>query len=80
MLFMKKPHGCLRFCVDYRALNAVTIKVKYPLLNHEDLTDQLAGPKYFQVWTSEVGIGNARLLKIQYARQPSLQGMGIMSG
>ena len=33
----------------------------------------------FQVWTSEVGIGNARLLKIQYPRQPSLQGMGIMS-
>ena len=80
VLFVKKPDGSLKFCVDYRALNAVTIKDKYPLPNHEDLTDQLAGPSTFQVWTSEVGSGNARLLKIQYPRQPFLQGMGIMSG
>ena len=79
MLFVKKPDGSLRFCVDYRALHSVTIKDKYPLPNHEDLTDQLQGPSTFQVWTSEVGIGNARLLKIQYPRQISLQGMSIMS-
>ena len=33
--------------MDYRALNAVIIKDKYPLPNHEDLTDQLAGAKFF---------------------------------
>ena len=33
--------------MDYRAFNAVTIKDKYPLPNHEDLTDQLAGAKFF---------------------------------
>ena len=44
---MKKPDGSLRFFVDYRALNAVTIKDKYPSANHEDLTDQLGGAKYF---------------------------------
>ena len=47
MLFVKKPDGSLRFCVDYKALNAVTIRDKYPLPNHEDLTDQLAEAKYF---------------------------------
>ena len=47
MLFVKKPDGSLRFCVDYRALNAVTIKDKYPLPNHEDLKDQLGGAKCF---------------------------------
>ena len=47
MLFVKKPDGSVRFCVDCSVLNAVTIKNKYPLLNHEDLTDQLAGAKYF---------------------------------
>ena len=47
MLFVKKPDGSLRFFVDYRAFNAVTIKDKYPLPNHEDLTDQLAGAKFF---------------------------------
>ena len=46
MLFVKKPDGSLRFCVDHRALNAVTIKDKFPLPNHEDVADQLAGNKY----------------------------------
>ena len=31
MLFIKKPGGSLRFCVDYRSLNAVTVKNRYPL-------------------------------------------------
>lgn len=31
VLFAKKPGGGLRFCVDYRALNAITIKNRYPL-------------------------------------------------
>ena len=47
MLNVKKPDGSLRFYVDYRPLNAVIIKDKYPLPNHEDLTEQLAGAKYF---------------------------------
>lgn len=31
VLFAKKPGGGLRFCVDYRALNSITIKDRYPL-------------------------------------------------
>ncbi len=31
MLFVKKPDGSLRFCVDYRALNKLSVKDKYPL-------------------------------------------------
>ena len=46
-MFVKKSDESFRFCVDYRALIAVTIREKYPLPNHEDLTDKLAGPKYF---------------------------------
>ena len=37
----------MRLCVDYRALNEVTIKNKYPLPRIEDLFDQLKGAKYF---------------------------------
>ena len=47
ILFVKKPDGSLRFCVDYRALNKVTIKDSYPLPRHEDLMDRLSGAKYF---------------------------------
>jgi hypothetical protein len=46
-LFVKKEDGCLRKCVDYRPLNAVTIKNKYPLPQIDVLFDQLAGAKIF---------------------------------
>jgi hypothetical protein len=44
---MKKKDGNMRLCVDYRALNEVTIKNKYPLPRIDDLFDQLKGAKYF---------------------------------
>jgi hypothetical protein len=31
VIFVKKPRGGLRFCVDYRGLNALTIKNRYPI-------------------------------------------------
>jgi hypothetical protein len=46
-LFVKKKYGILRLCVDYRPLNAVTIKNKYPLHRIDVLFDQLAGEKVF---------------------------------
>jgi hypothetical protein len=44
-LFVKKKDDSLRLCVDYRPLNAVTIKNKYPLPRIDVLFDQLAGAK-----------------------------------
>jgi hypothetical protein len=46
-LFVKKKDGSLRLCVDYRPLNAVTIKNKYPLPRIDVLFDQLAGARVF---------------------------------
>jgi hypothetical protein len=46
-LFVKKKDGSLRLCVDYRPLNAVTIKNKYPLPQIDVLFDQLAGARVF---------------------------------
>jgi hypothetical protein len=46
-LFVKKKDGSLRMCVDYRPLNAVTIKNKYPLPRINVLFDQLVGAKVF---------------------------------
>ena len=47
MLFVKKKDGTLRLCIDYRELNKVTIKNKYPLLQIDDLFDQLQGVAVF---------------------------------
>jgi hypothetical protein len=46
-LFVKKKDNSLRLCVDYRPVNAVTIKNKYPLPRIDILFDQLAGAKVF---------------------------------
>jgi hypothetical protein len=46
-LFVKKKDDALRLCVDYRPLNAVTIKNKYPLPCIDILFDQLAGAQVF---------------------------------
>jgi hypothetical protein len=39
MLFVEKKDGTQQMCVDYRSLNEVTIKNRYPLLRIEDLFD-----------------------------------------
>ena len=47
VLFVKKKDGTLRLCIDYRKLNQVTVKNKYPLPRIEDLFDQLHGASTF---------------------------------
>jgi hypothetical protein len=47
ILFVEKKDGTKIMCIDYRALNEVTIKNKYPLPRIEDLFDQLRGAGVF---------------------------------
>ncbi|XP_040384740.1 uncharacterized protein LOC121055750 [Oryza brachyantha] len=47
VIFVEKKDKTKRMCVDYRALNDVTIKNKYPLPRIDDLFDQLKGAKVF---------------------------------
>ena len=47
VMFVKKPGGGLRFCVDYRGLNAVTIKNKYPLPLIAETLNRLSRAKIF---------------------------------
>ena len=47
VLFVKKNDGTLRRCIDYRQLNKVTVRNKYPLPRVDDLFDQLQGAKVF---------------------------------
>ncbi|KAL8148130.1 hypothetical protein AgCh_005467 [Apium graveolens] len=47
VLFVKKKDGSMRLCIDYRELNKLTIKNKYPLPHIDDLFDQLKGATWF---------------------------------
>jgi hypothetical protein len=47
VLFVKKKDGSLRLCVDYRNLNSITVKNKYPLPLINDLLDRLSHAKVF---------------------------------
>nr|XP_043619732.1 uncharacterized protein LOC122591533 [Erigeron canadensis] len=47
ILFVKKKDGSMRMCIDYRELNKLTVKNRYPLPHIDDLLDQLQGASYF---------------------------------
>ena len=47
ILFIAKKDGTLRMCIDYRALNKVTLKDRYPLPRIDDIFDQLRDARYF---------------------------------
>ncbi|GJT56984.1 reverse transcriptase domain-containing protein [Tanacetum coccineum] len=47
VLFVKKKDGSFRMCIDYKELNKLTIRNRYPLPRIDDLFDQLQGSQYF---------------------------------
>jgi len=59
VLFMKKKDGYMRYCIDYRELNQVTIKNNYPLRRIDDLSNQLKGALIF--WKIDLLLGYHQL-------------------
>ncbi|GKF32139.1 putative reverse transcriptase domain-containing protein, partial [Tanacetum coccineum] len=47
VLFVKKKDGSMRLCIDYRELNKLTVKNRYPLPRIDDLFDQLQGSSIY---------------------------------
>jgi hypothetical protein len=84
ILFVEKKDGTRRMCIDYRALNEVTIKNKYPLPRIEDLFDQLRGASMFLKIDLRSGYHQLRIQpsdipKMTFITKYGLYGYTVMS-
>jgi hypothetical protein len=70
---VKKKDGTLRLCIDFRQLNKVTVKNKYPLPRIDDLFDQLEGARIFSKIDFRSGYHQVR--KARKDQLSKIQGM-----
>jgi hypothetical protein len=77
-LFVKKKDESLRLCIDYRPLNVVTIKNKYPLPRIDVLFDQLVGAKVFSGY-HQIKIRASDILKTAFSTRYGLYEFLVMS-
>ena len=69
IVLIPKKDGTWRMCVDFRALNKITVKNHYPLPRIDDFLDQLKDAKYFPKLDLRSGYHRLELQKVTFGRQ-----------
>jgi hypothetical protein len=77
VLFMEKKDGTKRMCIDYRSLNEVTVKNKYPLPRIEDLFDQLRGASVFSKIDLRSGYHQLRIQPLNISKTSFITKYGL---
>ena len=67
-MFVKKKDGTQRLCIDYRALNKVTIKNRYPLPRTDEMLDRLHGANVFSKLDLRQGYNQIRVHEADIAK------------
>ena len=78
-IFVKKKDKSFQMCVDYRPLNVVTIKNKYPLPRIDILFDQLAKAKVFSKIDLRLGYHQIKIRPKDIPKMPFPLGMAFIS-
>ncbi|KMQ86077.1 krab-a domain-containing protein [Lasius niger] len=76
-ILVKKKDGSIRFCVDYRKLNAVTVKDSYPLPRIDEILDQLSGNSWFSTLDLKSGYWQIKICQKDKAKTAFLIGNGL---
>jgi hypothetical protein len=77
MIFVPKKDGTQRLCVDYRALNEVTVKNKYPLPRIDGLFDQLYGACVFSKIDLQSGYHQLKVLECDIPKTAFISRYGL---
>ena len=77
IVLVKKKDGTIRFCVDYRKLNAVTIKDSYPLPRIDDSLDALSGSSWFSTLDLQSGYWQVEMAMEDREKTAFVTGTGV---
>jgi len=77
VLMVPKKDGTLRFCIDYRGLNAITVKDSYPLPDVKDCLATLTGMRYFSTLDAKSGFWQIPVAKADIPKTAFLSSQGL---